>query len=46
LENNCIDCHMPVQASQAITFHLSGQKEKSAYRLRTHRIGIYDSLLK
>ena len=41
LQNNCIDCHMPSQPSQAITFFLEGNKEKSAYYLRTHKIGVY-----
>lgn len=42
LANNCIDCHMPSQPSQAITFFLEGSTEKSAYFLRTHKIGIYE----
>ena len=41
LKENCIDCHMPKQPSRAITYKLSGEVEKSAYQLRTHRIGIY-----
>jgi hypothetical protein len=41
VKSNCIDCHMPLQASQAITFQLAGSNEKSAYQLRTHRIAIY-----
>ncbi|RYY94549.1 MAG: hypothetical protein EOO11_17650 [Chitinophagaceae bacterium] len=40
-KNNCIDCHMPLGASSAITFQLSDSAGPSAYRLRTHRIGIY-----
>jgi hypothetical protein len=41
LTGNCIDCHMPEQPSQAITFQLAGNPVRSAYRLRTHRIAIY-----
>jgi predicted CXXCH cytochrome family protein len=41
LQNNCIDCHMPLQPSNAISFQLSGAKEKSAYLLRNHRIAVY-----
>ena len=41
LKDNCIDCHMPKKASEAISFFLSGKSETSAYMLRTHRIGIY-----
>jgi len=41
LKNNCIDCHMPSQPSQAITFRLAGSHENSAYMLRTHRIAVY-----
>ena len=43
LSNNCIDCHMPSQPSQAITFFLEGSTERSAYFLRTHKIGIYNT---
>lgn len=43
--NNCIDCHMPKQASRAITFNLPGKTGTSSYLLRTHRIAVYaDSL--
>lgn len=41
LKNDCIGCHMPSQPSQAITFFAEGSPEKSAYMLRTHKIGIY-----
>ena len=43
MQNNCIDCHMPSQPSQAITFFLEGNKDTSAYLLRTHKIGIYQT---
>jgi predicted CXXCH cytochrome family protein len=42
LSNNCIDCHMPLQPSKAITFQLPGDTLRSAYLLRTHRIAIYE----
>ncbi len=41
IKSNCIDCHMPKQASRAITFQLSGGNAKSNYFLRTHKIAIY-----
>jgi hypothetical protein len=37
--DNCIDCHMPRQKSQAITFQAAGRELAQTYR--THRIGIY-----
>jgi predicted CXXCH cytochrome family protein len=46
LTQNCIDCHMPVKESHAIGFQVSNSKEKIPYRVRTHRIGIYESLVK
>ena len=41
IKENCIDCHMPQQASRAVTFQLSGTNSKSIYLLRTHKIAIY-----
>lgn len=41
LKQNCIDCHMPVQASGAINYQITGSKEPLAYRLRTHKIAVY-----
>ena len=41
LKTNCIDCHMPEQASRAITFQLPGSDSTSYYLLRTHKIAIY-----
>ncbi len=41
VKTNCIDCHMPKQASNLITFQLAGQAKTSQYMLRTHKIGIY-----
>lgn len=43
INSNCIDCHMPEQPSRAITFQLEGSDLKSAYMLRTHKIGIYSN---
>ncbi len=41
LQSNCIDCHMPMQASRVISFQESGKLQKAPYLLRSHRIGIY-----
>lgn len=41
LKDNCIDCHMPKKASEAISFFLSGKSERSSYILRSHRIAMY-----
>jgi predicted CXXCH cytochrome family protein len=41
LQNNCIDCHMPIRPSSAITFQANRETPKSAYLLRTHKIAIY-----
>ena len=38
--DNCIDCHMPRQQSQVITFRTAGGKPL-AQSYRTHTIGIY-----
>lgn len=46
LAKNCIDCHMPVKESHAIGFQRSNSKEKIPYKLRTHRIAIYNDLIK
>lgn len=45
LAANCIDCHMPVKTSRDIGFQLSNSKEKLPYRLRTHRIAIYQDVI-
>ena len=37
--DNCIDCHMPRQESQVITFRTAGKPLAQSYR--THTIGIY-----
>jgi len=41
LNNDCVSCHMPKQASRAITYRTQGSTESSAYQLRTHKIGVY-----
>lgn len=46
LQDNCIDCHMPKEASSAISFQLSGNAPISSYLLRSHRIAVYRSALK
>jgi len=43
---NCIDCHMPNQASQKISFQVTGKQETDAYLLRTHRIAVYPDATK
>jgi predicted CXXCH cytochrome family protein len=39
--NNCIDCHMPKQASKLISFQIMGKQQSDPYLLTTHRIAIY-----
>lgn len=41
VKTNCIDCHMPEQASNLISFQLAGKAKTSKYFLRTHKIAIY-----
>lgn len=41
LKSNCIDCHMPMQASKLISFRTAGNKNVNPYLLRSHRIGVY-----
>jgi hypothetical protein len=41
-QSNCIDCHMPEQASRAISYQLAGSNVTSSYLLRTHRIAVYN----
>lgn len=45
LKSNCIDCHMPVRSS-SLGFQISNSKEKIPYQVRTHRIAVYEDLLK
>jgi len=46
LSTNCIDCHMPVKESNAIGFQVSNSKDKIPYKVRTHRIAVYEDLVK
>ncbi|MEJ7558383.1 MAG: multiheme c-type cytochrome [Pedobacter sp.] len=41
VETNCIDCHMPLKPSKAISFKLQGQSKIAAYLLRSHKIAVY-----
>jgi len=41
VKTNCIDCHMPKQASKVISFQMAGKSELSPYQLRSHLIKIY-----
>ncbi|RYD79006.1 MAG: hypothetical protein EOP55_05780 [Sphingobacteriales bacterium] len=41
LKTNCIDCHMPMQASKLISFQTAGNKNVSPYMLRSHNISVY-----
>jgi hypothetical protein len=46
LKDNCIDCHMPKEASGSISFQLSGNSASSSYLLRSHRIAVYKAAVK
>jgi hypothetical protein len=46
LANNCIDCHMPEITSTAIGFQKNNSKDKFPYQVRTHRIAIYEDVIK
>lgn len=41
VKTNCIDCHMPLQPSQLISFQQANQKDITPYMLHNHRIAIY-----
>ena len=41
INNNCIDCHMPVKQSKAIAVFLPGAKKATAALIRSHYISIY-----
>ena len=41
ITRNCIDCHMPVQASSLVTMMVPGKKELSPLLVRSHLIAIY-----
>ena len=40
-KTNCIDCHMPQQASRLISFKTAADPKENPYLLRSHHIGIY-----
>jgi nitrate/TMAO reductase-like tetraheme cytochrome c subunit len=46
LVQNCIDCHMPLQASRSITELLPGDKTPTAAMIRSHFISIYPGTTK
>ena len=46
LVRNCIDCHMPAKASEAITMRTGLWKDPVADRVRNHLIAIYPAELK
>lgn len=41
ITHNCIDCHMPVQASSIVTLMVPGKKQLAPLFVRNHRIAIY-----
>jgi len=41
ITRNCIDCHMPVQASSIVTLMVPGKKQLAPLFVRNHRIAIY-----
>lgn len=41
ITQNCIDCHMPIQASKAIVFLREGEEKPSTAFMRSHYIKIY-----
>ncbi|WP_114936730.1 cytochrome c3 family protein [Mucilaginibacter endophyticus] len=41
MQNNCIDCHMPLKPSNTIAVNDTSGKSSSPYLVRTHRIAIY-----
>ena len=41
VKSNCIDCHMPKQASALISFQVAGAAAVAPYLLRTHKIGVF-----
>jgi len=46
MKENCIDCHMPLLASSAITFKELDETKADSLKVRTHKIGIYDDVSK
>ncbi|HSF44625.1 MAG TPA: multiheme c-type cytochrome [Chitinophagaceae bacterium] len=46
LEDNCIDCHLPVLSSNKIQLDVNGKQSLMPDRIRTHYISIYKKLKK
>jgi hypothetical protein len=46
LEDNCIDCHMPILSSNKIQLDVNGQPNRMPDRIRTHYVSIYNKLVK
>lgn len=46
LKANCIDCHMPLRKSQAITLLLPGETVPTAASVRSHFIAVYPQEVK
>ena len=43
---NCIDCHMPKQASHAVSVYLQGNDVPTSAMMRTHFIKVYPEISK
>jgi len=43
-KNDCVNCHMPLEASKSLDFNNSAERKNTSYRLRTHRIAVYPTL--
>lgn len=41
LQKNCIDCHMPMKASNIITVQTANESNAAPYLVRTHHIAVY-----
>jgi hypothetical protein len=41
LNNNCIDCHMPMLPSQKIVLNVANSESAVPDMVRTHKVGIY-----
>ena len=42
INNNCIDCHMPLQPSQSIAVYREGADMPTPVKMRTHYIAVYE----
>lgn len=43
ITRDCIDCHMPAQASALVNLMVPGQKELAPLLVRSHLIAVYAS---